>query len=61
MKVGDLVRLRRPETDDENAIALVVDKISGSRVFKVLELSGSHKGLHHVVVEDDWEVVSESR
>ena len=61
MKVGDLVKFRRPETDDENTIALVVDKISHGRIFKVLDLSGSHKGLQHVVVEDDWEVISESR
>ncbi len=57
MKVGDLVKFR----DDENAIALVVDKISRGRIFKVLDLSGSHKGLCHVVVENDCEVISESR
>ena len=57
MKVGDLVKFR----DDENAIALVVDKIRHGRIFKVLDLSGSHKGLCHVVVEKDCEVISESR
>lgn len=61
MKVGDLVKFRVSEADDESSIALVVERINHSRVFKVLELSGSHKGLHHVVVEDDWEVISESR
>ena len=59
MKVGDLVKFRVSEAGDESAIALVVERINHSRVFKVLELSGYHKGLQHVVVEDDWEVISE--
>ncbi len=44
MKVGDLVKFRRPETDDENAVALVVGKADHSGVFRVLELSGLYKG-----------------
>ena len=61
MKVGDLVKFRVSEAGDESTIALVVERINHSRVFKVLELSGHHKGLQHVIVEDDWEVISESR
>ena len=34
MKVGDLVRFRRPETDDENAIAIVVDTTNLSDVLE---------------------------
>ena len=61
MKVGDLVRFRRPETNDENAIALVVGKTSHSGVFRVLELSGFYKGDYNNARGEDWEVISESR
>ena len=61
MKVGDLVRLRRPETDDENAIALVVSTTNHPDVFEVLELSGLYRGNYHNACEKDWEVISESR
>jgi hypothetical protein len=61
MKVGDLVRLRRPETDDENVIALVVGTTNYSDVFEVLELSGLYKGDYNNARAEDWEVVSESR
>jgi hypothetical protein len=61
MKVGDLVRLRRPETDDENAIALVVSTTNHPDVFEVLELSGLYKGNYHNACDKDWEVISESR
>ena len=61
MKVGDLVRLRRPPTDDENAIALVVGTTNHPDVFEVLELSGFYKGLYIDATDKDWEVVSESR
>ena len=61
MKVGDLVRLRRPETDDENVIALVVGTTNYSDVFEVLELSGLYKGDYEDASEEDWEVISESR
>ena len=61
MKVGDLVRFLRPETDDENVIALVVERINHSRVFEVIELSGLYKGTHNTALAEDWEVVSESR
>ena len=60
MKVGDLVRFRRPETDDENAIALVVDTTSLPDVFEVFELSGLYKGAYVNARDKDWEVVSES-
>ena len=61
MKVGDLVRYRYPETDDENAIALVVGTTNHSDVFEVLELSGLYKGNHNNARIEDWEVISESR
>jgi hypothetical protein len=61
MKVGDLVKFRRPETDDENAIALVVGTTNHPDVFEVLELSGLYKGDYEDASEEDWEVVSESR
>lgn len=61
MKVGDLVRFRRPETDDENAIALVVGTTNHPDVFEVFELSGRYKGDYNFAGDDEWEVVSESR
>ena len=61
MKAGDLVRFRYPETDDENAIALIVGTTNFPDVFEVLELSGSYKGDYHFGTEDEWEVISESR
>jgi hypothetical protein len=61
VKVGDLVRFRRPETDDENAIALVVGTTSHPDVFEVLELSGLYKGVYVNARDEDWEVISESR
>ena len=61
MKVGDLVKFRRPETNDENAVALVVGKTEHSGVFRVLELSGFYKGDYNNARNDDWEVISESR
>ena len=61
MKVGDLVKFRRPETDDENAIALVVGTTNHPDVFEVLELSGLYKGNYNNARDDDWEVISESR
>lgn len=61
MKVGDLVRFRRPETDDENAIALVVGTTNHPDVFEVLELSGFYKGTTAAACDADWEVISESR
>ena len=61
MKVGDLVRHRRPETDDENAIALVVGTTDLPEVFEVLELSGLYKGDYNNACDKDWEVISESR
>ena len=61
MKVGDLVKFRRPETDDEDAVALVVGKTEHSGVFRVLELSGFYKGDYNNARNDDWEVISESR
>jgi len=59
MKVGDLVKFRRPETDDENAIALVVGTTNHPDVFEVLDLSGFYKGHYHNACDDDWEVISE--
>ena len=61
MKVGDLVKFRRPETDDEDAIAIVVGTTNHSDVFEVLELSGLYKGDYNNARNDDWEVISESR
>ena len=61
MKVGDLVKFRRPETDDENAVAIVVGTTNHSDVFEVLELSGLYKGNYNNARNDDWEVISESR
>ena len=61
MKVGDLVKFRRPETDDENAIALVVGITNHSDVFEIFELSGDNRGNYHYATEEDWEVISESR
>jgi|15BtaG_2_1085339.scaffolds.fasta_scaffold01743_9 hypothetical protein len=65
MKVGDLVRYRYPETDDDKAIrvsfAIVVGPTSQSDVFEVLELSGFYKGTRCNAVVENWEVVSESR
>lgn len=61
MKVGDLVKFRRPETDDENAVAIVVGRTIHPDVFEVLELSGFHKGEYNNARDDDWEVISESR
>ena len=61
MKVGDLVKFRRPETDDENAVAIVVGTTDHSGVFEVLELSGVYKGEYNNAREGDWEVLSESR
>ncbi len=61
MKVGDLVKFRRPETDDENAVALVVGKADHSGVFRVLELSGLYKGDYNNARSEDWMVISESR
>lgn len=61
MKVGDLVRFRRPETDDENAIALVVGTTNHLDVFEVFELSGLYKGDYNNACNKDWEVISESR
>ena len=61
MKVGDLVRFRRPETDDEKAIALVVGTTGHPEVFEVLELSGLYKGDCNNACVESWEVISESR
>jgi len=59
VKVGDLVKYRHPETDDEDAIAIVIGKTIHSGVFRVLELSGFHKGEYTKARNDDWEVLSE--
>ena len=61
MKVGDLVRFRYPETDDENAIALVVGTTNHLDVFELFELSGYNRGNYHNATVEDWEVVSQSR
>ena len=61
MKVGDLVKFRRPETDDENAVAIVVGTTNHPDVFEVLELSGIYKGDYNNARDEDWEVISESR
>ena len=61
MKVGDLVKFRRPETDDENAVAIVVGTTNHPDVFEVFELSGLYKGDYNNARDDDWEVISESR
>jgi len=61
MKIGDLVRFRRPETDDENAIALVVGTTNHPDVFEVFELSGLYKYIYNNACDKDWEVISESR
>ena len=55
------MKFRRPETDDENAIAIVVGTTDHSDVFEVLELSGFHKGYYTTAQVGDWEVISESR
>ena len=61
MKVGDLVKYRYPETDDENDIGLVVGITNHSDVFEIFELSGDNRGNYHYATEEDWEVISESR
>lgn len=61
MKVGDLVKFRRPETDDENVVAIVVGTTNHSDVFEVFELSGLYKGDYNIALDADWEVISESR
>jgi hypothetical protein len=61
VKVGDLVKFRRPETDDENAVAIVVGTTNHPDVFEVFELSGLYKGDYNNARDDDWEVISESR
>jgi hypothetical protein len=61
VKVGDLVKYRYPETDDENAVAIVVGTTNHPDVFEVLELSGLYKGNYNNAHDDDWEVISESR
>ena len=61
MKVGDLVKFRRPETADERAVAIVVGTTNHPDVFEVLELSGLYKGDYNKARNDDWEVISESR
>jgi len=61
MKVGDLVKFRRPETDDDNAVAIVVGTTIHPDVFEVFELSGRFKGETNKAGDDEWEVVSESR
>jgi len=61
VKVGDLVKFRRPETDDENAVAIVVGTTNHPDVFEVLELSGIYKGDYNNARDEDWEVISESR
>ena len=61
MKVGDLVKFRRPETADERAVAIVVGTTDHPDVFEVLELSGIYKGYYTPAPVGDWEVISESR
>ena len=60
MKVGDLVRYRHPEPNDENAIGLVVGTTNHPGVFEILELSGIYKGGFNNARDEDWEVISES-
>ena len=61
MKVGDLVKYRYSETDDENDIGLVVGTTNHPFVFEVFELSGHNRGNYHFADVEDWEVISESR
>lgn len=61
MNVGDLVRYRHPEPNDENVIGLVVGTTNHPDVFEILELSGIYKGDFNNARDEDWEVISESR
>jgi hypothetical protein len=61
VKVGDLVRFLRPETDDENVIALVVGTTNHPDVFEVFELSGLYKGDYNNACDKEWVVISESK
>ena len=61
MKVGDLVRYRYPETDDDKAIGVVIGTTSHSLTFTILELTGQYRGEIQLDGNDMWEVISESR
>jgi hypothetical protein len=61
VKVGDLVRYRYPETDDEKAIGLVIGMTNHARTFAILELTGEYIGKTQLDGNDMWEVISESR
>ena len=61
MKVGDLVRYRYPDTDDEKAIGLVIGTTNHSLTFAILELNGQYRGEIQLDGNDMWEVISENR
>ena len=61
MKVGDLVRYRYADTDDEKAIGVVIGTTNHPGVFEILELTGPFIGKFQLDDNDLWEVISESR
>ena len=61
MKVGDLVRYRYADTDDEKAIGLVIGTTNHPGTFEILELTGPFIGQFQLDGNDLWEVISESR
>ena len=61
MKIGDLVRYRYPETDDDSAIGIVIGETNHHGTFLILELSGQYIGDVQHDGNDAWEVISESR
>ena len=60
MKIGDLVRYRYPETDDDSAIGIVIGETNHSSIFEILELTGQYIGETQLDGNDMWEVISES-
>ena len=61
MKIGDLVKYRYPETDDDKAIGVVIGTTNHPGVFEILELTGQYIGKFQLDDNDMWEVISESR
>ena len=61
MKVGDLVKYRYPETDDDKAIGVVIGTTNHPGIFEILELTGQYVGDTQLDGNDMWEVISESR
>ena len=61
MKIGDLVKYRYPETDDDKAIGVVIGTTNHPGFFEILELTGQYKGKFQLDDNDMWEVISESR